>query len=1011
MDKMSRLTKPSVYGITKDERLFNVGLELVITWINRVLFLKLLEAQLLSYHKDDKSFEYLTIDKIKNYDDLNALFFQVLAKEYAERNQDVKEQFSKIPYLNSSLFEPNNLEHDAIFISNLRDDKKLPIFSKTVLKDEKGKRLKGELNTLEYLFAFLTAYDFSSEGTEDIQEESKNLINASVLGLIFEKINGYKDGSFFTPGFITMYMSREAIRRAIVQKFNDAKGWDCDDFDCLYDKIEDRKEANKIVNSFKIVDPAVGSGHFLVSALNEILAIKNDLKILEDRNGKRLKEYQLEVIHDDLIITDDDGDLFVYNPKNKESQRVQEALFHEKQTIIENCLFGVDININSVKICRLRLWIELLKNAYYKNEIELETLPNIDINIKRGNSLISRFPVDSDIKKALEKKNWSIADYLKSVMTYRNAKTKEEKRDMEKIIAEIKNDFRSVMSISDPKKFKLDGYKIEIVKWEQENLFEMSKAGKAKLNKDLKKLKVKAEKLENEIEEIKSNKIYEDAFEWRFEFPEVLSDSGDFVGFDAVIGNPPYIQLQKLLNQDQKFGDLYQNLNYQTFQKTGDIYALFYEKGIGILKENGNLCYITSNKWMRANYGKTLRNFLRNKNPLVLVDLGPNIFSEATVDTNILLLENSLEKMTELKAVTLNKPIDQLKDNDFVTLNKLSEESWIILSPEEQKIKERIEKIGTPLKDWDISINYGIKTGYNEAFIIDGKTKDELIAQDPKSAEIIKPILRGRDIKRYKAEFADLWLINTHNGYKDDNGKYIPPIDINDYPAIKKHLDQYWEKLKKRQDKGITPYNLRNCAYYQEFEKEKIVFQEMVQESSFLYDAKRNYFCNDTGRIITGKNIKFLVSILNSNLFFYAIKYFYAGGGLGSKGVRMKHTFFENFSIPRIPKSHQKPFETLVDYIIFLKSQPDDTQSFYFEQIIDGMVYELYFEEEIKKTGYEIIKYLQDLLQITEQMSDEEKLMIITNTFNQLFSTSHPIKENIERMKNEVEAIRIIEQS
>lgn len=387
LDKISMLNKPQSFGDNQNERLFNVGLELVITWINRVLFLKLLEAQLISYHKGDKSFEFLDLKKIQNYDDLNSLFFSVLAKKQSERNQEVKSAFANVPYLNSSLFEPTNIEQATIVISNLRDERKLPIYSHTALKDNTGKKRTGELSTLEYLFEFLNAYDFSSEGSEDIQEDNKSLINASVLGLIFEKINGYKDGSFFTPGFITMYMCRETIRRAVLQKFKEAKGWDCKEIDELYNKIEDKKEANQIINSLKICDPAVGSGHFLVSALNEMIAIKSDLKVLVDRQGKTLRDYHVEVVNDDLILTDDDGNLFEYNPRNKESQRIQETLFHEKQTIIENCLFGVDINHNSVKICRLRLWIELLKSAYYRSEsnyTELETLPNIDLTLNVG---------------------------------------------------------------------------------------------------------------------------------------------------------------------------------------------------------------------------------------------------------------------------------------------------------------------------------------------------------------------------------------------------------------------------------------------------------------------------------------------------------------------------------------------------------------------------------------------------------------------------------------------------
>ncbi|MEI7501561.1 MAG: DNA methyltransferase, partial [Bacteroidota bacterium] len=398
LDMISRLNKPSRFGENLQERLFNVSLELVITWINRILFLKLLEAQLINYHKSDTSYVFLASEKVHGYDSLNSLFFRVLAKKNMERDPAVAKLFEKVPYLNSSLFEPTELERDTIFISNLQDDCLIPIHPGTVLKNNTGKRLTGNMNGLDYLFAFLDAYDFSGEGAEEIQEDNKTLINASVLGLIFEKINGYKDGSFFTPGFITMYMCHETIRRAVVQKFNEAKGWDCKNIEQVYDKIEDRNQANNIINSLKICDPAVGSGHFLVSALNEMIAVKSDLNILQDREGRRLKEYRVEVVNDELIVNDEDGELFEYNPRSPESQRIQETLFHEKQTIIENCLFGVDINPNSVKICRLRLWIELLKNAYYKKPdfTELETLPNIDINIKCGNSLISRYALDAD---------------------------------------------------------------------------------------------------------------------------------------------------------------------------------------------------------------------------------------------------------------------------------------------------------------------------------------------------------------------------------------------------------------------------------------------------------------------------------------------------------------------------------------------------------------------------------------------------------------------------------------
>ena len=462
LDKLSRLEHPSDYGDSREERLFNVALELAITWVNRILFLKLLESQLVSYHKHQyhkqqenarDDYAFLNSKRLRDYDELNTLFFGVLARPVNERHASVA-AYANVPYLNSSLFEPTELEQRTVAISALRDDRALALYPGTVLKDANGKKRSGKLSTLAYLFEFLDAYDFSSEGSEAVQDDDKRLINASVLGLIFEKINGYKDGSFFTPGFITMYMCRETIRSAVLQKFNDAKGWHCKNIKELYNKIDDKLEANRIIDSLKICDPAVGSGHFLVSALNEIIALKSELKILMDADHKVLRDYTLEVSNDELVVTDEDGRLFEYHPKNAESQRVQKTLFHEKQSLIENCLFGVDINPNSAKICRLRLWIELLKNAYYKPDGQLETLPNIDINIKTGNSLISRYGLDVDLKQALHKSGLSIEDYRNAVNTYRNAASKDEKRDMESLITRIKNNFRSEIANNDPKVIK-----------------------------------------------------------------------------------------------------------------------------------------------------------------------------------------------------------------------------------------------------------------------------------------------------------------------------------------------------------------------------------------------------------------------------------------------------------------------------------------------------------------------------------------------------------------------------
>jgi adenine-specific DNA-methyltransferase len=540
LDKLQRLRDPKQFGDDKEEQLFAVALELCITWVNRILFLKLLEAQLISFNVSQEH-AFLNGSRIRSYDDLNSLFFGVLARDWASRDPDARERFGRVPYLNSSLFEPTSLEHETLMIGNLSEGRMLPLPSNTVLKDATGHRLTGTVDALQYFLKFLDSFDFASTGAEEIQEDEKSLISASVLGLIFEKINNYKEGAFFTPGFVTMYMSREAVRAAVIRRFNLAKGWACTTFEELYDKIEDRAEANRIFEELRICDPAVGSGHFLVSVLNELIAAKSELKILCDRTGARLKEYSVQVENDELIVLDEEGELFEYKRMSPESQRVQEALFHEKERLIENCLFGVDINPNSAKICRLRLWIELLKSAYYKADGELETLPNIDINIKTGNSLLARYPLDANLKNALKKNKRSLSEYRTAVSKYRTTKTKTEKFEMEKLISDIKSTYQQEINSNDPRVLRLQNAKEELETLaRQRGLFNESPEAKKKREKTVARLVSEVARLEDEVEQIKSSRMFRGAFEWRFEFPEVLDSHGTFTGFDLVIGNPPY---------------------------------------------------------------------------------------------------------------------------------------------------------------------------------------------------------------------------------------------------------------------------------------------------------------------------------------------------------------------------------------------------------------------------------------------------------------------------------------
>jgi hypothetical protein len=932
-DCLSNL-KRSEFGAKKEEQLFNVALELAITWINRVLFLKLLEGQLVKYHRGNNDYKFLDSDRIPDYDALNKLFFQVLAVRENERNELVKQKFGNIPYLNSSLFEPSSLEHKTIRISNLEDEYLLPVLNNSVLTDRTGKRVKGEKNALHYLLGFLDAYDFSSEGSEEIQEENKTLINASVLGLIFEKINGYKDGSFFTPGFITMYMARETIRRAVVQKFNDTWKWNCNDFgelkEDLFEEIKAgaksreniKKEANEIINSLHICDPAVGSGHFLVSALNELIAVKSELRILTDRAGQPLSGYTVEIANDELIIANPDDELFEYRPGNKESQRVQETLFHEKQTLIENCLFGVDINPNSVKICRLRLWIELLKNAYYKQDFSdsmtpghaitktavLETLPNIDINIKTGNSLISRYTLDADIKKALKSSRWSIDSYRLAVQTYREARNKEVKHEMQRLIDTIKNDFESEIARNDKRLLQLNKFRGELFDLtNQSQMFAKTKTELAKWELDVKKKTESIKKIEAELDEIKNNRIYENAFEWRFEFPEVLNNDGDFVGFDVVIGNPPYISSKEFENSVLN----YLKDNYKTAQYQADLYVSFIERGIYLLTEKGIISLITPNSWLKNIQFTNCREFiLKNSFINVLFPNLQNVFEEASVDTLIFVCsktdDNRHTSIMEFKSKTA---IEKHKINQSRFQQNERKIFDVEINDEINVIIQKIRNSSSFLNRF-FEITRGVNpydryTGQSQE-IIDSKAYHSTFAKD----ETFRPELRGKHIGCYYF----LWDKNSYISY----GNWLAaPRDIKFFQG---------NRIVMRQVLGKK----FNCSVIDE--------DFIIDQSVFIAKPKSEF--EDKINIIQG--------LLASKLIVFFFKH--TNNEFDALFPKIKIGEFKELPIFSEIEKIPNDFTLKVNQILELKKQNPTVDTTTLEAEIDEMVYQLYGlnEEEIK---------------------------------------------------------------
>lgn len=978
LDINGKIENPALdeFGKDRTEKIENVALSLCILWLNRILFLKLLEAQLYAFNDSDKRFQFMNLENLPDFGEIKGFFFAVLARRPEERHHLYQEKFAHIPYLNSSLFEPDRtLEEKGLHIAELKNTVSLPIYKDTILRDTQGKQRSGEkIKTLPYLFDFLNVYNFGLIGEHIVNPTSNTIINASVLGKIFEKLNGYADGSFFTPSYITEYMCRELLHTCVLKRFSKVFDFQFDtikELDTYIFKNKKQKQANEIINSLKICDPAVGSGHFLVSMLNQVLFLKYELGILYERNTDKLLKINLRLENDEVILEGDDyGEKVIYKLKDGKlplkAQIIQETLFHEKQTIIENCLFGVDINRNSVKICQLRLWIELLKNAYYKPNsnlsglkdltgfLQLETLPNIDINIKTGNSVLSRFDLNVNIDKYFKKNiNHSRAYYLECVTKYKKETNKELKKGYEKAIDTIKSGLKTFIFESDPRNAKLKNLQFELFMLDAPRVVALTEKEKKAEEKQRKELDKKVKELRQELENEANGITFPKAMEWRFEFPEVLDENGDFEGFDMMVANPPYIAIQTL-----RENIAYISKKYETYEQSGDIYMLFYELAHRLLKPESHYALVTSNKWMRANYGKTLRQFFKYKNnPLLLVDLsGTKVFDEATVDVNILLAENSkVSDNFALKASHLKPKFDFEKEdlgqyvaNNQMLVSELTENSWVFTTDEIAKLRTKIKDKGTPLENlyqnWEMEINRGILTGFNEAFIIDNSTKERLCREDEKSIEILKPLLRGRDTKKYADDWQNLWLIlSKSNVYKKIKGKKTlveSATDIpNDYPAIYKHLQQFENQLKTRQDIGDNWYNLRRCAYYDLFDKAKIIYPNMTKYMPFIYDES-GFYTNQKCFILTGKHLEYLTGFFNSSLFKFTFKDDFPELQGGTR--ELSKVFFEKVAVYMPTEAQEAAISEKVEQILFLKKNNKEADTSNLEKEIDNLVYLLY---------------------------------------------------------------------
>ena len=814
-------------GGREDRRLFTQ------TMFNRLMFVYFLSRKgWLSFDGDTDYLNALWSDYQRETGEASNFYNEKLAslflaglnnpdsRDLNRSNLGLRSVIGNVPFLNGGLFERNELDRPSISVP---DDAIEPI-------------LRDLFDQFNFTVMESTPYD------------TEVAVDPEMLGKMFEELvtGRNESGAYYTPRSVVAFMCREALKGYLEGQDTGLSS------DAVADFVDQQRtdgisvaDARRIANALEevtVVDPACGSGAYLLGMMQELIELQTAL----------------------------------YNAGVD-----SKAIYDLKLEIIQRNLYGVDIDNFAANIAMLRLWLSLA--VEYEGEVP-EPLPNLDFKIVRGDSLLGPDPsAEIEVQGTLGYNAEQVQRLGQLKADFMRASLGTDKERLRQEIREVADSVREALGV----------------------------IGEA-----------------------------EGVVDWRVEFAEVFARKR---GFDIALANPPYIQLQK---DGGKLGNLYKNAGYESFVRTGDIYQLFYERGCQLLRpSDGLLAYITSNSWLKAEYGKRLRRHFSEKHtPMRLLELGKDVFDSAIVDSSVLLLRTGSANGA-FPAVDM----DRLSSSDFPPeesqwgrVRPSGEAPWSILSPLEQSVMDKMLAVGTPLKEWDIEIYRGITTGLNKAFIIDNQTKEALISHDPRSAVIIKPVLRGRDIQRYQAKWAGMWLIDTHNGYDG-----VPPIEIDAYPAVKAYLDDHYEQLEKRYDKGKTPYNLRNCAYHEEFVKEKLFWIDLTEEGRFAYDDGE-MFCVNSAYMLTGNSLMYLCAVLNSALVTWFMQNSALNSGMGT--TRWVRFTVDRIPVPIIDSAGQRPFIQAVNDVQHASRTGADTSLL--ESQIDSLVCELYglTEDEVRAT-------------------------------------------------------------
>ncbi|MBK8712040.1 MAG: Eco57I restriction-modification methylase domain-containing protein [Niastella sp.] len=903
------------------------------------------------------------------------LFFETLNNP---KNEIFKVTKTKFPYLNGGLFERDEIEKKAKadFI----------VFNKDLF---------------ENLFGFLGEYNFTID--ESTPDDLDIGIDPEMLGHIFENLleDNREKGAFYTPKLIVQYMCQEVLiqylelhlgRDAAIEKFIRYK--DRGDENDKHNFI--RKQASKIselLDAVKICDPAIGSGAFPMGLLQEIFHAKLAL---------------------DWTLLDKKGDV--------------------KRAIIQNSIYGVDKDKGAVDIARLRFWLSLIVDEDVEEGEKPQPLPNFDYKIMQGDSLLESFKGYSlkyhDIQEELpqtdlfntqtqinifKKTHTDLAALEKDFFDPKNNHRKEEIRnEIDALVAHsIEQSFKE--SIAEKKKLSQSITR---------NIAPKGSKERSKQEKNIAILETDVEQMQQALKDIKPllKKDEKPWFLWHLFFKDVF-DKG---GFDIVVGNPPYIRQESITDIKPYLEKIDGKPNYEVYNSTSDIYTYFFELGHKILKaDKGVFSYICSKRYAKANYGKNLRAYLYKNTTLTnYVDFIDFKVFDAGVDTSIIFLSNikSTSKYTfrycsVKNDLTRNSQLFEytLKNESILSSETISGDMWNFSSLGETTLMQAIEKCGIKLENCKVEFNRGITTGFNKAFYLTTEEKERLIEKEPIAKNVIKPILRGKDISKYKNEFKDIWLlyIPWHFPLNDSKisgaSKEAEKALKNEYPEIYKHLNSFKEELSDRnkEETGIRYewYALQRYAntFIKNFKEPKLIWAELSTIPSFSIENE-GFLTNDTVFILIGENLKYLAGVLNSAL----SKWYFTriNPNIGGSN-RWKKTFIGKFPIPEISKTEMQPFEILVDYVTFIKKHeerispytPNDHMAANFEEIIDACVYELYFKEHMKEKEIAVIAEVTELLKPIDNLDEKTQakkiISIINKVYDEYKSTDNIIRRRI----------------